>query len=129
MPACVSCAQASISPGESGLVTVIGTGVLRVFKLAEQTLKPMPLNTNRRDTLSFTCQAWVGAGDAAGGGAAAGDAGKGGTSSGGSSGGDRDRQLLGTADGEILVFEVRRQGQWGRGGSMHAWLALGWGGR
>lgn len=93
--------QASVSPGESGLVTVVGTGVLKVFKLAEQTLKPMPLNANRRDTLSFTCQAWVPLGDkgAEGGVAAGSDAAK-------AAAGDRERQLLGTVDGEILLFEV-----------------------
>lgn len=91
--------QASVSPGESGLVTVVGTGVLKVFKLSEQTLKPLPLNANRRDTLSFTCQAWVPLGDK-GTDAAGGDAAK-------AAAGDRERQLLGTADGEILLFEVR----------------------
>jgi hypothetical protein len=80
----------------------VGTGVLKVFKLAEQTLKPMPLNANRRDTLSFTCQAWVPLGDkgAEGGAAAGSEAAK-------AAAGDRERQLLGTVDGEILLFEVR----------------------
>lgn len=84
------------------MVTVVGTGVLKVFKIAEQTLKPLPLNANRRDTLSFTCQAWVPLSDKGGdGSAAAGDAAKG-----AAAGSDRERQLLGTVDGEILLFEV-----------------------
>lgn len=105
LQSCVLPTQASISPGDSGLVTVVGTGILRMFKLAEQTLKPLPLNANRRDMLTFTCQAWVPLGDKGGDGAnsgAAGDASKGGAGS------DRERQLLGTVDGEILLFEVRR---------------------
>lgn len=84
------------------MVTVVGTGVLKVFKIAEQTLKPLPLNANKRDTLSFTCQAWVPLSDKGGdGSAAAGDAAKG-----AAAGSDRERQLLGTVDGEILLFEV-----------------------
>lgn len=75
--------------------------MLKVFKLAEQTLKPLPLNANRRDTLSFTCQAWVPLSDKGteGGAAASSDAAK-------AAAGDRERQLLGTVDGEILLFEV-----------------------
>jgi hypothetical protein len=80
-------------------VTVIGTGVLKVFKLSEQALKPLPLNANRRDTLSFTCHSWVAAADAGSGGESGKAAGGGGS--------DRERQLLGTVDGEILLFEVR----------------------
>lgn len=101
--------QASVAPGESGLVTVVGTGVLKVFKLADQTLKPVPLNANRRDTLSFTCQVWLPLGDkgdaAGGGGSSGGGAGDAAKGAAGSS--DRERQLLGTVDGEVLLFEVR----------------------
>lgn len=103
------CPQASVSPGDSGLVTVVGTGVLKVFKLSEQTLKPLPLNANRRDTLSFTCQAWVPLGDkgadGAGGGSSAAAAGQD-AAKGAAGSSDRERQLLGTVDGEILLFEV-----------------------
>jgi hypothetical protein len=95
--------QASVSPGESGLVTVVGTGILKVFRLSEQTLKQQPLNANRRDTLSFTCQAWVPLGDKGADAAAGSDAAK-------AAAGDRERQLLGTLDGEILLFEVSSAG-------------------
>jgi hypothetical protein len=78
---------------------VVGTGVLKVFRLSEQTLKQQPLNANRRDTLSFTCQAWVPLGDKGADAAAGSDAAK-------AAAGDRERQLLGTLDGEILMFEV-----------------------
>lgn len=80
-------------------MTVVGTGVLKVFRLSEQTLKQQPLNANRRDTLSFTCQAWVPLGDKGADAAAGSDAAK-------AAAGDRERQLLGTLDGEILLFEV-----------------------
>jgi hypothetical protein len=102
--------QATVSPGEGALVAVVGTGVLKMFKIADQTLKPLPLNTNRRDTLSFTCQTWVPltdkGGDGSGAATAAGDAGKGAAAGGAAGGADRERQLMGTVDGEILLFEV-----------------------
>lgn len=106
--------QATLSPGESALVTVVGTGVLKMFKVADQTLKPLPLSANRRDTLSFTCQTWVPLGDKGGDGAGAAASGAGETakpgtiaaSSGAAAGTDRERQLMGTVDGEILLFEV-----------------------
>lgn len=100
--------QASISPGESGLVTAIGAGVLKMFKITEQALKPLPLTANRRDSASFTCMVWVGAsGDGTGG--ASGSGGQGAADAGkASAGGERARQLLGTQDGEVLMFEVWR---------------------
>jgi hypothetical protein len=84
-----------------------------MFKIADQTLKPLPLNANRRDTLSFTCQTWVPltdrGGDGSGAAAAAGDAGKAAAGA-AAAGADRERQLMGTVDGEILLFEV--SGSW-----------------
>lgn len=82
--------------------------MLKVFKLAEQTLKPLPLNANRRDTLSFTCQAWVPLSDkgSENAGASASAAAGGDGAKGAAGGSDRERQLLGTVDGEILLFEV-----------------------
>lgn len=109
---CTFFLQATVSPGESALVAIVGTGVLKMFKIADQTLKPLPLNANRRDTLSFTCQTWVPltdkGGDGSGAAAAAGDAAKGGSAASGAAaaGADRERQLMGTVDGEILLFEV-----------------------
>lgn len=102
--------QASLSPGEGGLVTVVGTGVLKMFKVSEQTLKPLPLTANRRDTLSFTCQTWlpltaVGDAGSAGNAPAGGDAGKGAAAA-ATAVADRERQLMGTVDGEVLLFEV-----------------------
>lgn len=90
-------------------MTVIGTGVLKVFKLAEQALKPMPLNANRRDTLSFTCQAWVPLSDKGADGPGTGSSSDGSKGAAGGSSGDRERQLLGTVDGEVLLFEVSCQ--------------------
>lgn len=96
-----------MSPGESGMITVVGTGVLKMFKVADQILKPLPLNANRRDTLSFTCQTWLPLSNAADGGsgnAGSGDA-KGATAT-AVAAVDRERQLMGTVDGEVLLFEV-----------------------
>jgi hypothetical protein len=91
-PWCSDLPQASLSHGDNQMVTVVGAGVLRMFKVAEGTLKPLPLAANKRDTLTFTCHSWVPPEKE---GAA----------------GDKDqRQLMGTADGEILLFEVRAGG-------------------
>eukprot|EP00878_Enallax_costatus_P025349 GHUV01027119.1.p1 GENE.GHUV01027119.1~~GHUV01027119.1.p1 ORF type:complete len:499 (+),score=150.84 GHUV01027119.1:978-2474(+) len=99
--------QATLSPGESGMITVVGTGVLKMFKVVDQVLKPLPLAANRRDTLSFTCQTWLPLASAAeaGGGAAAASADAKGAAAGAPASSDRERQLMGTVDGEILLFE------------------------
>lgn len=105
--------QATLSPGESGMITVVGTGVLKMFKIADQILKPLPLAANRRDTLSFTCQTWLPPASAAeaGGGATTGSADAKGAAAAALASSDRERQLLGTVDGEILLFEVRLRRQ------------------
>jgi hypothetical protein len=64
----------------------VGVGVLRMFKISDATLKPLPMSSNRREALSFTCHTWLPPEK---------------------DGGDRERQLLGTTDGEVLLFEVR----------------------
>jgi hypothetical protein len=91
-------------------VAVVGTGVLKMFKIADQSLKPLPLNANRRDSLSFTCQTWVPladrAGDAAGAASTAADTGKGSAAAAAASSVEKERQLMGTLDGEVLLFEV-----------------------
>jgi hypothetical protein len=123
-----ACLQASVSPGDGGLVTVIGTGVLKMFKIADTALKPLPLNANRRDTLSFTCQAWLPLLDRAADSSmmAAGtvDTGKPATGTAAGSGVERERQLMGTADGEVLLFEVLLMQLVLNIGPWHAGIAL-----
>lgn len=96
-----------MSPGESSTITVVGTGVLKMFKVADQIIKPLPLNANRRDTLSFTCQTWLplSASTEGSSGNAAGSDQKGAAGA-VAAAVDRERQLMGTVDGEVLLFEV-----------------------
>ena len=81
------------SPGESDFVTVIGQGVLKIFRMAEGSLKAMPFSLARRDAMHYLCQAWM---------RAEGE-------------GEKERQLIGTEDGDIIFMEARAC-CWGFGG-------------
>ncbi|GBF89931.1 cilia- and flagella-associated protein [Raphidocelis subcapitata] len=97
--------KCALSPGDGGLATALGPGVLRIFRVSESGLKALPLGNAKRESLPFTSQAWLPVGGGAGGGAAGG--GESGGGAGADVGGarDKERQLLGTSDGEILLLE------------------------
>lgn len=76
--------QCSFSPGDGCLISVVGQGILKLFKIIDSSMKQQPLSLTRREVPNFTCQAWL-------------------TDSNSERGGER--QLLGTADGEVLLVE------------------------
>ena len=85
----------------------------RANRVSEGGLKALPLGNAKRESLPFTSQAWLPIGGG-GGGAAGGPGGESGAGAAADGAGvrDRERQLLGTSDGEILLLEVR---EWRRG--------------
>jgi hypothetical protein len=88
-------AQCSCSPSsESTVASVVGQGVFRTLRLVDGSLKALPSGLTRRDAPlpAATCTAWLPEGGE------------------GSKPGERDRQLLGTEQGEVLLLEVRPRG-------------------
>jgi cilia- and flagella-associated protein 57 len=63
-------------PIDAALIATSGRGFVRLFRLQDDTLKPVPINL-RRDPGSFTCHAWLA----------------------------DDRLVLGTAAGELWLIE------------------------
>mmetsp|Transcript_36831 Transcript_36831/g.108610 ORF Transcript_36831/g.108610 Transcript_36831/m.108610 type:complete len:1386 (-) Transcript_36831:299-4456(-) len=75
-----SCA---FSPGDSSVVSVVGSGIFKMFKAAEGSLKLLNVALGKRDPATITSQCWVP-----------------------SDGSDaKERLLLGTADGEVMLLE------------------------
>lgn len=74
----------AFSPGEGQLVSVVGQGIFRLFKLGDGGIKQLSFSLGRRDPQAVVCQGWLP------------DAGV---------GENKERLLLGLADGEILMVE------------------------
>lgn len=73
------------SPGESDFITVIGQGIYKIFRMSEGSLKQMPFSLARRESMNYLCHTWM---------RAEGE-------------GEKERQLVGTEDGDIIFMEVR----------------------
>jgi hypothetical protein len=78
-------AQVSYSPGESGLVSVVGQNIYKVFKIGDSALRQLPSPFIKRDPNNCPCSAWLP-----------------------DSQGDRERLLLGTDTGDVVLIEVCR---------------------
>lgn len=74
----------AFSPGEGQLASVVGLGIFRLFKLGDGGIKQLSFSLGRRDPNSVICQGWLP------------DAGV---------GENKERLLLGMADGEVLMIE------------------------
>jgi hypothetical protein len=84
--------QCSCSPSSDGLVaSVVGQALFKTLKLVDSSLKVMPFSPARREVPppQYACQAWLPE-----------------TSDVGAKAGEKERQLLGTQEGEVLLVEV-----------------------
>lgn len=75
--------SAACSPGENDYITAIGQGILKIFRYTEGQLKQMPFSLARRESMNYLCQVWM---------KAEGE-------------GEKERQLIGTEDGDIIFME------------------------
>eukprot|EP00798_Chlamydomonas_sp_ICE-L_P031287 gene31290-6433_t len=75
----------AFSPGDSSIVSVVGQGIFKMFKLLDGAFKLLNVALGKRDAHSIVSQQWV--------------------SQGGDSGEAKERLLLGTSDGEIIMLE------------------------
>lgn len=72
--------QCVFSPSETSILSVIGQNVFKTFKTADNHLKAQPSALAKRDAQTYKCQTWIVEGD-------------------------KERIVIGTDTGEILVVE------------------------
>jgi hypothetical protein len=68
------------------MVSVIGQGIFKMFKLVDGSLKLLNIALGKRDPASVVSQCWVPSDPSE----------------------NKERLLLGTMDGEVIMMEVRR---------------------
>ena len=77
--------QCAFSPADGSVISVLGQGIFKVFKLIDGTLKLLTAALGKRDPASIVCQQWIPPDP---------------------SENNKERLLLGTTDGEIVMLEV-----------------------
>eukprot|EP00854_Cymbomonas_tetramitiformis_P012413 gene12413-14666_t len=71
--------QVSFNPQDSSILAVAGNQVIKLFRAAETSLKPLPAMLGKREPQNYQCHAWIPD--------------------------EKDRIILGTDQGELLVVE------------------------
>ena len=75
--------QCAFSPSDGTVISILGQGIFKVFKLVEGTLKLLTAALGKRDPSSIICQQWVPPDPAD----------------------NKERLLLGTSDGDVVMME------------------------
>jgi hypothetical protein len=76
--------QCSFSPGDGSIISVMGQGIFKMFKLVDGSLKLLNVALGKRDPSSVVSQQWVPSDPSE----------------------NKERLLLGTVDGEVIMMEV-----------------------
>jgi hypothetical protein len=105
--------QCAFSPVDGSIVSVVGHGIFKMFKLIDGSLKLLNVALGKRDHTSIISQQWISVEGPGGG------------------GDSKERLLLGTSDGEIVMLEVwqgwrglEKRGGEGRGGEGRGVIAV-----